>query len=217
MQRRNMRVIIASAHPRVRLLLTEMVEDETGMTIVGQAENATRMINLARSLRPDVAIIDSRLPHKMLLDTVPLSQISGLDTALTTSEEIPNIRVVLLNTNTAFPESIPAGDLVPLFARESKGGNAPFKLEELYDQTDDDQLIFASLQTQVNPSAQSKIAALTDKAILYGALGLLLGFILIMTLMLAAPGFFVAIIAAAALILGAATKLVSRLWSRMSR
>lgn len=215
MQRRNMRVIIASAHPMVRHLVKEMVEDETGITIVGQAENAARTISLTRRLRPDVAIIDSHLPYKKLLETVPLSQIGGLDAAQTTFAEIPNIRVVLLNTNTASPESIPIGNVVR-FSREKEGGNSPFKLQELYKNTDADKLIFASLQTQPG-STKGKITAIANKAILYGAFGLLFGFILILTVILAAPGFFVAIIAAATLILGAATKLVSRLWFRMSR
>jgi CheY-like chemotaxis protein len=97
MQRQNVRVILASEHPEVRHFLREVVEEESGAVILGQAENATKALALAKHLRPDVAIIDCYLPHTMGSDTVPLSRVGGLDVAESISEEIPDTKVVLLN------------------------------------------------------------------------------------------------------------------------
>src|SRR3990170_4440534 len=97
MGRRNIRVILASGNPSVRHFLRGAVEGEPGTTVIGQAENATKALVMARNLRPDIAIIDSYLPHSVSLETVPLSRIGGLDAAQAAFEEIPNLRVVLLN------------------------------------------------------------------------------------------------------------------------
>lgn len=72
MQRRNMRVMVASEYPEVQYFLREVVEGEDGAVIVGQAENATKALTLAQNLRPDIAIIDSYLPHVVGLDAVDM-------------------------------------------------------------------------------------------------------------------------------------------------
>ncbi len=53
--------MLASAYPEVRYFLREVVEEEGRALIVGQAENATKALALARNLRPDVAITDCHL------------------------------------------------------------------------------------------------------------------------------------------------------------
>ena len=77
MQRQNVRVIVASEYPEVRHFLSEVVEEQGGAIIIGQAENATKALTLARSLGPDGANVDSNLPRAIGLDTVPLSRIDG--------------------------------------------------------------------------------------------------------------------------------------------
>lgn len=218
MGKRNLRVILASGHPKGRRFLRAMVEDEPGAVVIGQAENAPGTLALARSLRPDVVIIDSHLPHTMVMDTVPLTQIGGLDAAQAATREIPNTHVVLLNTDTIPLEGIMSADFVPLFSRETGGTSTPFTLQELTSETKTpDSLVFASVQISPNRTMKSKIAGLSDKAMLAGTLAILLGLIFIVTLFLAVPGSFIVLIGAATLICGAAAKLVTSLWYGLFR
>ncbi|MFH0942256.1 MAG: hypothetical protein V1823_04480 [Chloroflexota bacterium] len=214
----NVRVILASGHPKGRRFLRAMVEDEPGAVVIGQAENAPGTLALARSLRPDVVIIDSHLPHTMVLDTVPLTQIGGLDAAQAATREIPNTHVVLLNTDTIPREGIMSADFVPLFSRETGGTSTPFTLQELTSEAKTpDSLVFASVQISPNRTLKSKITGISDKAMMAGALAILLGLILIVTLFLAVPGSFIVLTGAAMLIGGAAAKVVIRLWDGLFR
>lgn len=131
MQKRNVRAVLASERLEVRYFLKEMAEAEDRVVIVGQAENATRALALIRNLRPNVAIIDSRLPYAIGPDDVPMSYINGLDIAQTISEEIPNTRVILLNNldEKVLSEHDLGSDAVIGFSSEIMGTNVPFTLE----------------------------------------------------------------------------------------
>lgn len=220
MQRRSVRVILASEYPEVRYFLREAVEGEAGAVIVGLAENATKALTLARNLRPDVAIIDCYLPHAIGLDTVPLSRIGGLDTAQTISEEIPNIRVIMVNNLDvkALPERGLSVDSVTSFSRKRKEGEIPFTLQELYQETEPlTPLVFANINMQRRVSLRQKVADISDKAILFGGLSILGGLSLILTVILAGAGAFLAVAGAATILLGLMGKLTISLWPKASQ
>lgn len=220
MQRRSVRVILASEYPEVRYFLREAVEGEAGAVIVGLAENATKALTLARNLRPDVAIIDCYLPHAIGLDTVPLSRIGGLDTAQTISEEIPNIRVIMVNNLDvkALPERGLSGDSVTSFSRKRKEGEIPFTLQELYQETEPlTPLVFANINMQRRVSLRQKVTDISDKAILFGGLSILGGLSLILTVILAGAGAFLAVAGAATIFLGLMGKLTISLWPKASQ
>jgi CheY-like chemotaxis protein len=190
-----------------------MVEEQPQAVVIGQAENAPGTIALARSLRPDVVIIDSHLPHTVALAAVPLTQIGGLDTAQTATQEIPNTRVVLVNTDTIPGEGVMSSDFVPLFFRETGGKRIPFTLQELVSKARTyDSPVFASIQLSPGQNLKNLIFVLCDKAMLAGIIAVLLGLIFIVTLFLALPGFFIAIAGAVLLVLGSAAKILNRLW-----
>ncbi|HJX12055.1 MAG TPA: hypothetical protein VJ377_00865 [Dehalococcoidales bacterium] len=212
MGRRNIRVILASGSPSVRHFLREAVEVEPGTTVIGQAENAARALTMARNLRPDIAIIDSYLPYSVGLDSVPLSRIGGLDTAQAAFEEIPNLRVVLLNMDTVPTEDTMRSDYIQLFSREVGGVSTPFTLQELFNETrTPDSLVFARVQARANGRMKSKIDEVSSKAILFGTIGILLGLILVVTLILAVPGGFITLAGLAMLAFGGLSKLAMRL------
>jgi len=93
--------IVASEYPELRYSLTRVVQDELGGTVVAEAENVVRAVALARTLRPDLVVVDDRLPHVAGVDGVPLSRIGGLDAALSVVQDLPRARVLLVSHNGA--------------------------------------------------------------------------------------------------------------------
>ena len=56
------RVLIADDEPTIREALSELIAGEESLELVGAAEDADQAIDLARTLRPDVALLDVRMP-----------------------------------------------------------------------------------------------------------------------------------------------------------
>lgn len=58
-----MRVLIVDDVPAVREALRLLLNDEPGVSVVGEAGDAEQALRLAEALRPDVVVIDFDLPH----------------------------------------------------------------------------------------------------------------------------------------------------------
>lgn len=56
------RVLIADDEAVLRLALSDLIEDDDSMRLVGVAEDADQAIGLARDHRPDVAVLDVKMP-----------------------------------------------------------------------------------------------------------------------------------------------------------
>lgn len=61
MKPEKLRFVIADDEPLIRMDLREMLE-EAGHAIVGEAADGRRAIGLCRDLRPDVALLDVKMP-----------------------------------------------------------------------------------------------------------------------------------------------------------
>lgn len=57
------RILISDDHSIMREGLRALVEGRPGMTVVGEAENGRRAVELAAELRPDVVIMDVTMPE----------------------------------------------------------------------------------------------------------------------------------------------------------
>jgi two-component system chemotaxis response regulator CheB len=55
-------VLIADDSPTARVLLSRIVNDDAQLSVVGEAQNGAQAIQLARSLLPDVIIMDVQMP-----------------------------------------------------------------------------------------------------------------------------------------------------------
>jgi len=88
-----MRILIADDSAVVRERLISLLTDLHGIEVIGQAEDAMEARNLAEKLRPDVAILDLRMPKG-----------SGADVLCDIKKFDPAPKVIML-TNYPHPEN----------------------------------------------------------------------------------------------------------------
>lgn len=229
-QTQNMRVMLASEYPHVRHLLNELAKREPDAVVVGQAENGIKATALARSLKPDVAVLDFHLPHTVGLDTIPLSRVSGLDTALAISESSPNTRVIVVgNLDTrAIQEQGPglayevclstqtAVASLPLMLREVSRRNGSQPGGVVFANVETNAAVIAGMQVKERKLLRQRIAENSDKAILLGGLAILGGLFAMITVILAPVGILLVAGGAGSMLLGAAAKMTSKLWPKAS-
>ncbi len=216
MEKQNLRVIVASEYPQARDFLKEVVEKE-GTFLVGQAQDVTRAVTLAKNLRPDVAIIDCNLPYSVGLDTVRLSRMGGLDTAQIISETIPSTRVIIITNLDAqvLREHRLSMDAMAFFSRERIGGNITLKLEELCQELMLPKvLVFANVEVEPWPAPSQKGDRIAGGAMFFGTAGILGGGFLIGTLILAPVGVVLALAGVVTVFFGLIRKLTARLWRK---
>ena len=95
------RILIADDHEVVRIGLSALLDRQHGFRVVGQAGSGEEAVRLARALRPDVVVMDIRMPDG-----------SGTDACRTITSELPDTPVVMLTSyadEDALFESISAG------------------------------------------------------------------------------------------------------------
>ncbi len=84
------RVAIADDDVLLREGLSALLR-EGGYDVVGQAPDADGLIELVREERPDVAIVDIRMP--------PTHTTEGLEAARTIREELPDVAILVLSAH----------------------------------------------------------------------------------------------------------------------
>ena len=81
------RVLSADDHPLLREGIAAVINSQPDMTMVAQASTGSESISLFREHRPDVTLMDLRLPD-----------ISGIDALTAIRSEFPEARIVMLTT-----------------------------------------------------------------------------------------------------------------------
>lgn len=81
------RILIADDHPIVRDGLNAVINDQPDMTVVAEAGNGKEAVELARQHRPDVMLVDLRMP-----------QMNGLEAVNAIRGEWPEARLIILTT-----------------------------------------------------------------------------------------------------------------------
>jgi len=81
------RIMIADDHPVVREGFASMLETEPDMAVVGQAHSGEEALELFRRVRPDVTLMDLRMPG-----------MGGLEAIRAIRREFPDSRVIVLTT-----------------------------------------------------------------------------------------------------------------------
>jgi DNA-binding NarL/FixJ family response regulator len=91
------RVVVADDDVLLREGLASLL-DRSGFEVVGQAGDATELLAFVRSTRPDVAIVDIRMP--------PTQTTEGLQAARVIREELPEVAIVVLSAHVEVDEAM---------------------------------------------------------------------------------------------------------------
>ncbi len=82
----NISIVLADDHELVRSGIRKLLEYNNGFCVVGEASNGNDAVQLVRTLRPDVAVLDI---------SMPLS--GGIEAARTIHKQYPNTGIVILS------------------------------------------------------------------------------------------------------------------------
>ena len=94
---RALRVVVADDDVLLREGLASLL-DRSGFEVVGQAGDGVQLLALVRSTKPDVAIVDIRMP--------PGHATEGLDAARVIREELPETAIVVLSAHVEVDEAM---------------------------------------------------------------------------------------------------------------
>jgi len=82
------RVIVVDDHPIVRSGIVGLLSLDDEIDVVGEAADGAEAIELASALRPDVVLMDLRMPN-----------VSGADATARITSGLPGVRVLVLTTH----------------------------------------------------------------------------------------------------------------------
>ncbi len=81
------RIVVADDHPVVRAGVVMMLSADPAIEVVGQASNGAEAVELARTLTPDLLVMDLQMP-----------ELDGVEATHIITAELPSTRVLLLTT-----------------------------------------------------------------------------------------------------------------------
>ncbi len=216
----NVRVVLASEDLRVRDFLSRVIEQESGVEVIGEAQNAVKALTIVKNLRPDAVVIDSYLPYSVGLDTIPLSRINGLDAAQAIHQEIPNTKVILLNNLDTVLRSDRnlSSDAAVIYSIRKNGTNISLASPAAFGGVG--QLgfpVFANVAVKAEVALQRTATNVSDIVVFFGALGFAGGWLLTLTMFLAPVGIPLVLVGATAVTLGLLGKLTTSLWRKTKK
>lgn len=80
-----LRILLADDHGVLRAGLKALLDDQPDLEVVGEADTAEGALQLARKVRPDLAVVDVRMPG------------DGLTATRVMKQELPKIAVLILS------------------------------------------------------------------------------------------------------------------------
>jgi DNA-binding NarL/FixJ family response regulator len=83
------RIIAADDHPLLRQGIASLVADQPDITLVAEASNGREAIQLFRTHRPDVTLMDLQMP-----------EMNGIDATIAIRGEFPDAQIIVLTTYT---------------------------------------------------------------------------------------------------------------------
>jgi len=83
----SIRLMVVDDHPAFRKGLAALIESEPGMSVVAQAGDGREAVDLFRKVKPDVVLMDLRLPG-----------LSGVEAIMAIRKEFPESRFIVVTT-----------------------------------------------------------------------------------------------------------------------
>jgi len=87
---RDIRILLVDDQPLFRRALATLIGEQPRLTIVGEADNGLQALEMARSLNPDMVLMDVEMPV-----------MNGVEATHRIREELPAIKVVILTVSEA--------------------------------------------------------------------------------------------------------------------
>ncbi len=84
---RTIRVLIADDHLVYRIGIRNLIGSEPGFEVIGEAADGNQALELYRKLKPDVLLLDLRMPHK-----------SGIEVVRTVREEFRDAHILIVTS-----------------------------------------------------------------------------------------------------------------------
>ena len=81
------RILLADDHVMLRQGTAEILRKEADIEVVGEADNGQQAIDLTLQLRPDIVVMDVRMPV-----------LSGIEATRRIRETMPEVQVLVLTT-----------------------------------------------------------------------------------------------------------------------
>lgn len=121
-----LRILLVEDQTVLREGLKQLVDSEEGMSVVGEAGTVAEAISLSQRVRPDVVLLDLKLPDGSGLDAAR-SMLAGKDPpavlVLSTYEDVALVRAALdLGASGYIPKSASFGEIAAAVRAAAAGG-----------------------------------------------------------------------------------------------
>lgn len=90
-------ILLADDHPFVRRGIRNLLDSETDLSVVGEAEDGVQVVQLAERFRPDILVVDLMMPN-----------LNGLEVLKQVRHRSPKTRMVVLSMQSAEPYVVEA-------------------------------------------------------------------------------------------------------------
>ena len=106
------RVLVVDDHPLVRSSLSELISDEADLTVVGECQDGTQVVDAVERLRPDVVLMDLSMPG-----------MDGLAATEALRAARPEPRVVVLSAHAGVRPEVEAAGADALLPKQLRPGD----------------------------------------------------------------------------------------------